>query len=105
MPLVSAARRDPKRRRLAAFQTFENLAAQLIEIDARAAPGVELVEEGDYPTAVGDAVGQDAVYVGRVRRGIDGPRELNLWIASDNVRKGAALNAVQSAELLIKHYL
>ncbi|WP_375738019.1 aspartate-semialdehyde dehydrogenase [Pseudomonas boanensis] len=71
----------------------------------RTAPGVELVEEGDYPTAVGDAVGQDAVYVGRVRRGIDGPRELNLWIASDNVRKGAALNAVQSAELLIKHYL
>ncbi|MGQ7818429.1 aspartate-semialdehyde dehydrogenase [Metapseudomonas furukawaii] len=70
------------------------------------APGVEFVEdEGDYPTAVGDAVGQDAVYVGRVRGGLDDPCELNLWIASDNARKGAALNAVQSAELLIKHYL
>ncbi|MDE3735162.1 aspartate-semialdehyde dehydrogenase [Pseudomonas resinovorans] len=70
------------------------------------APGVELVEEeGDYPTAVGDAVGQDSVYVGRVRGGVDDPCELNLWIASDNARKGAALNAVQSAELLIKHYL
>ena len=49
--------------------------------------------------------GQDQVYVGRVRRGVSDPRQLNLWIASDNVRKGAALNAVQTAELLIKHYL
>lgn len=68
-----------------------------------AAPGIELVEEGDYPTAVGDAVGQDVVYVGRVRAGIDDPAELNLWLTSDNVRKGAALNAVQLAQLLIKH--
>jgi len=74
---------------------------QLLEV----APGIELVEAGDYPTAVGDAVGQDQVYVGRVRRGVSDPRQLNLWIASDNVRKGAALNAVQIAELLIKHYL
>jgi aspartate-semialdehyde dehydrogenase len=59
----------------------------------------------DYPTAVGDAVGQDVVYVGRVRAGLDDSAELNLWITSDNVRKGAALNAVQLAELLIKHYL
>ncbi|MCU1716011.1 aspartate-semialdehyde dehydrogenase [Pseudomonas sp. 5P_3.1_Bac2] len=70
-----------------------------------AAPGVELVDADDYPTAVGDAVGQDVVYVGRVRAGLNDPAELNLWIASDNVRKGAALNAVQLAELLIKHYL
>ncbi|RJG13796.1 aspartate-semialdehyde dehydrogenase [Pseudomonas cavernicola] len=69
------------------------------------APGIERVEPGDYPTAVGDAVGQDVVYVGRVRNGLDDPTELNLWIASDNVRKGAALNAVQIGELLIKHYL
>ena len=74
---------------------------QLLEV----AQGIELVEAGDYPTAVGDAVGQDQVYVGRVRRGVSDPRQLNLWIASDNVRKGAALNAVQIAELLIKHYL
>ncbi|GAC1033761.1 aspartate-semialdehyde dehydrogenase [Pseudomonas sp. No.21] len=70
-----------------------------------AAPGIELVERDDYPTAVGDAVGQDVIYVGRVRKGLEDPRQVNLWIASDNVRKGAALNAVQSAELLIKHYL
>lgn len=66
---------------------------------------VELVETGDYPTVVGDAVGQDELYVGRLRAGLDDPAELNLWIASDNVRKGSALNAVQIGELLIKHYL
>jgi aspartate-semialdehyde dehydrogenase len=70
-----------------------------------AASGIELVEEGDYPTAVGDAVGQDVVYVGRVRSGIDDPCQLNLWVTADNVRKGAALNAVQVAELLIKDYV
>lgn len=69
------------------------------------AAGIELVEVGDYPTAVGDAVGQDVVYVGRVRSGIDDPCQLNLWVTSDNVRKGAALNAVQVAELLIKDYV
>lgn len=69
------------------------------------APGIELLEEGDYPTVVGDAVGQDVVYVGRLRSGLTDDAELNLWIASDNVRKGSALNAVQLAELLIKHYL
>ncbi|TMU71076.1 aspartate-semialdehyde dehydrogenase [Pseudomonas fluorescens] len=69
------------------------------------AAGIELVEAGDYPTAVGDAVGQDVVYVGRVRSGVDDPAELNLWLTSDNVRKGAALNAVQVAELLIKDLL
>ncbi|MBD8755523.1 aspartate-semialdehyde dehydrogenase [Pseudomonas coleopterorum] len=65
------------------------------------APGIETVED-DYPTAVGDAVGQDVVYVGRVRTGIDDPQALSLWATVDNVRKGAALNAVQVAELLIK---
>ena len=67
--------------------------------------GIERVEEGDYPTVVGDAVGQDELYVGRLRAGLDDPAELNLWIASDNVRKGSSLNAVQIGELLIKHYL
>ncbi|TBU83354.1 aspartate-semialdehyde dehydrogenase [Pseudomonas daroniae] len=70
-----------------------------------AAAGIELVDAGDYPTVIGDAVGQDEVYVGRVRRGLDDPSELTLWIVSDNVRKGAALNAVQLGELLIKHHL
>lgn len=76
-----------------------------VNVALEAAAGIELVEEGDYPTAVGDAVGQDVVYVGRVRGGIDDPTELNLWLTYDNVRKGAALNAIQVAELLIKDHL
>lgn len=71
----------------------------------RTSATLEYVEQGEYPTAVSDAVGQDVVYVGRVRGGLDDLAELNMWITSDNVRKGAALNAVQIAELLIKHYL
>ena len=66
------------------------------------AVGLEWTGKQDYPTAVGDAVGQDELYVGRVRAGLTDPCELNLWLTLDNVRKGAALNAVQIAELLIK---
>jgi aspartate-semialdehyde dehydrogenase len=66
------------------------------------APGLEWTGAEDYPTAVGDAVGQDELYVGRVRGGLDDPCELNLWLTLDNARKGAALNAVQLAQLLIK---
>lgn len=67
-----------------------------------AAAGVERVDNDDYPTPVGDAVGQDVVYVGRVRLGVDDPQQLNLWLTLDNARKGAALNAVQTAQALLK---
>ncbi|WP_110950623.1 aspartate-semialdehyde dehydrogenase [Pseudomonas bohemica] len=77
-----------------------DLAAVAKALDA--AEGIDLVDAGDYPTPVGDAVGQDAIYVGRLRSGIDDACELNFWVTLDNVRKGAALNAVQVAELLIK---
>jgi aspartate-semialdehyde dehydrogenase len=66
------------------------------------APGVEVVDErrpGGYPTPVTHASGRDPVYVGRIREDISHPRGLDLWIVSDNIRKGAALNAVQIAEL------
>ncbi|KAF1701281.1 aspartate-semialdehyde dehydrogenase [Pseudoxanthomonas suwonensis] len=66
-------------------------------------PGVEVVDErkaGGYPTPVTHASGTDPVYVGRIREDISHPRGLNLWIVSDNIRKGAALNAVQLAELV-----
>jgi aspartate-semialdehyde dehydrogenase len=72
------------------------------------APGVIVVDErapGGYPTPVSHAAGKDAVYVGRIREDISHPRGLNLWVVSDNIRKGAALNAVQVAELLVKSYL
>ncbi|WXL24447.1 aspartate-semialdehyde dehydrogenase [Ectopseudomonas mendocina] len=87
------------------LQTESDIDLQQVLAALEAAPALELVDADDYPTAVGDAVGQDAIYVGRVRSGFDKRSELNLWITSDNVRKGAALNAVQLAELLIKHYL
>ena len=70
--------------------------------------GIELMdshEDGGYPTAVSDASGQDPVYVGRVREDISHPRGLNLWVVADNVRKGAALNSVQIAEVLVEKYL
>jgi aspartate-semialdehyde dehydrogenase len=61
--------------------------------------------DGGYPTAVTEAVGTDPVYVGRIREDISYDKGLNLWVVADNVRKGAALNSVQIAEILIKNYI
>ena len=74
----------------------------------RNAAGVELLdgtETGQYPTAVTEGSGNDQVYVGRVREDISHPSGINLWIVSDNIRKGAALNSVQIAEILAKNHL
>lgn len=72
------------------------------------APGVQVldgVEMGQYPTAVTESSGQDPVFVGRIREDISHDRGLNLWVVADNIRKGAALNSVQIAEILAKNYL
>ncbi|MEF8833969.1 MAG: aspartate-semialdehyde dehydrogenase [Halofilum sp. (in: g-proteobacteria)] len=72
------------------------------------APGVSVLDErkdGGYPTAVTEGANHDEVFVGRIREDISHPRGLNLWVVSDNVRKGAALNSIQIAELLVKEYL
>lgn len=72
------------------------------------APGVEVVDdplENQYPTPITHAAGRDPVYVGRIREDISHPMGLNLWIVADNIRKGAALNAIQVAEILIENYL
>ena len=72
------------------------------------APGVSVIDEhadGGYPTAVGDSAGEDPVFVGRIREDISHPRGLDMWVVSDNVRKGAALNSIQIAEHLLKNYL
>lgn len=72
------------------------------------APGIVVMDErknGGYPTAVTEAAGTDPVFVGRIREDISHPRGLNLWVVSDNVRKGAALNSVQIGEILVKDYL
>ena len=82
-------------------------AAEVCEL-MRNAPGVTLVdgiETGQYPTAVTESSGNDSVFVGRVREDISHPRGIDLWVVSDNIRKGAALNSVQIAEILAKNYL
>ena len=72
------------------------------------APGVVVLDEhkdGGYPTAVTEGANNDPVYVGRIREDISHPRGLDLWVVADNVRKGAALNSIQIAEILVKNYL
>jgi aspartate-semialdehyde dehydrogenase len=73
----------------------------------RAAPGVIVLDhrlDEGYVTPA-EAAGEDAVYVSRIRRDPTVPNALNLWIVSDNLRKGAALNAVQIAEILAADHL
>ncbi len=87
--------------------TAKITAAEVCKLMTEAA-GVNLidgVETGRYPTAVTDSSGNDGVFVGRVREDISHPRGINLWVVSDNIRKGAALNSVQIAEILAKNYL
>jgi len=72
------------------------------------APGVVVMDNPkklDYPTPMSDVIGHDEVFVGRIRNDISHPFGLNLWVVADNIRKGAATNAVQIAEILAKDYL
>ncbi|MFK8046971.1 MAG: aspartate-semialdehyde dehydrogenase [Halioglobus sp.] len=89
-------------------ETVDKITAEEATNLLQNAPGVSVVDErvdGGYPTAVGDCAGHDAVFVGRIREDISHPRGLDLWVVSDNVRKGAALNSVQIAECLINTYI
>jgi aspartate-semialdehyde dehydrogenase len=88
-------------------QTREDLPPERCREVLSAFPGVVVVDEpaaGRYPMPI-DAAGHDEVYVGRIRRDPSHERCLNLWIVSDNLRKGAATNAVQLAELLLQRNL
>ena len=88
-------------------ETVVKLSAAETKRILRDAPGIILAdvpEENIYPMAI-DATGKDATYVGRVREDNSVANGLNLWIVADNLRKGAALNAVQIAEILIRDYL
>jgi aspartate-semialdehyde dehydrogenase len=72
------------------------------------APGVVLLdgrELGAYPTAATDAAGRDNVFVGRIREDSSHARGVDLWIVADNVRKGAATNSVQIAEILVNQFM
>ena len=90
------------------IETRETISVEQARTLLHNAEGVEVLDEarlGGYPTAVTEASGADAVFVGRIRQDISHPRGINLWIVADNVRKGAALNSVQIAEILVREYL
>lgn len=90
------------------IETTEPLAAEEARELLALAPGIEVLDAPDgegFPTAVTHAAGQDPVFVGRIREDLSTPRGLALWIVADNVRKGAALNAVQIAEVLVKDHV
>jgi aspartate-semialdehyde dehydrogenase len=83
------------------IETRDKISAADAKALLREAPGIILMDDKDYPTAVTEGSTQDAVYVGRVREDISHPYGLDFWVVADNVRKGAALNAVQIAEILV----
>lgn len=90
------------------IETRQKITVEQVRNLLRNAPGVVLMDErvnGGYPTAVTESAGQDATFVGRIREDISHPLGINLWVVSDNVRKGAALNSVQIAEELVKNYI
>ena len=88
-------------------ETERKLTATQAKALLREAPGIVVADEPQanvYPMAI-DAVGKDATYVGRIRDDDSVANGLNLWVVADNLRKGAALNAVQIAEILIRDFL
>jgi len=90
------------------IETRDKLSAEQAMELLKNAPGITVIDEredGGYPTAVSDAANHDATFVGRIREDISHENGLNLWVVSDNVRKGAALNSIQIAEVLIRDYL
>jgi aspartate-semialdehyde dehydrogenase len=88
--------------------THRKLTAVAAREILRKAPGVTVMDDrrpGGYPTAAVEAANRDTVYVGRIRDDMSSERGLDLWIVADNVRKGAATNSVQIAEILARDYL
>jgi aspartate-semialdehyde dehydrogenase len=90
------------------LDTRERITAEAARALLQKASGVTVLDEhrpGGYPTAAIEAANRDTVYVGRIREDMSYGRGLNLWIVADNVRKGAATNAVQIAEVLVREHL
>lgn len=90
------------------LETREPISVEDVRELMRNAPGVKLIDDpvpGGYPTPVTDSAGLDDVAVGRIRKDITHANGINMWIVGDNVRKGAALNSIQIAEVLIKDYI
>jgi len=90
------------------IETGEKITAEKARELLSGADGIVVLDDrndGGYPTAVTEGANNDPVYVGRIREDISHEKGLDLWVVADNVRKGAALNSVQIAEILIKEYL
>ena len=90
------------------IETKEKLTAKDARNLLENADGVEVMdkrESGGYATPFSEATNNDATYVSRIREDISFENGLNLWVVSDNIRKGAALNTIQIAEILIKDYI
>ena len=86
-------------------ETLEYISETEVRNLLKQAEGITVIDErrdGGYPTAVHESAGSDSVFIGRIRQDISLENGLSLWVVSDNVRKGAALNSVQIAEELIK---
>jgi aspartate-semialdehyde dehydrogenase len=84
----------------------ESITADQIKDVLRDAQGVQLCEnDADFPTQIGEASGVDATFIGRIREDLTCDNGIDMWIVADNVRKGAATNSIQIAELLIKNHL
>lgn len=86
------------------LETARDVSIDAVREAMHAAPGLELVdslEPVEQVTAVTHAAGKDAVYVSRLRRDLSHPRGINMWVVADNVRKGAALNAVQILKTMV----
>ncbi|HEV2613086.1 MAG TPA: aspartate-semialdehyde dehydrogenase [Gammaproteobacteria bacterium] len=90
------------------IETREKITAEAARHLLTESPGIIVIDEhedGGYPTPMLLAEREDAVFVGRIREDISHHLGLDLWIVADNIRKGAALNAIQIAEILIRDYL
>ena len=89
------------------IETGEKITADEVRELLKGAPGIEVVDNpknNEYPMPIA-AAGRDETFVGRIRDDESIANGINMWIVSDNIRKGAALNAVQIAELLVEKYL
>ncbi len=90
------------------IETRDKITANEVRQLLEKANGVTVIDErenGGYATAVTHSAGQDATFVSRIREDISHPRGIDLWVVSDNIRKGAALNSIQIAEVLIRDFL
>jgi aspartate-semialdehyde dehydrogenase len=90
------------------IETRDKITVEEVRDLMKKAPGVKLLdkrEPGGYPTPISEGTDRDEVWVGRIRKDISHPHGIDLWVVSDNLRKGAALNSVQIAEVLIKDYI